>query len=80
MFFEGKKTIPRAKMVKRNDKTNTGEGGKGKKSRTVPGSTCHLLRLLRGSSLSLVGLVQTDLRGSLLDTTMIHLMWSKQAP
>jgi hypothetical protein len=50
MFFEEKKTIPLAKMVKRNDKTNTGEGGKGKKSRTVPGSTCHLLRLLRGSS------------------------------
>jgi hypothetical protein len=29
---------------------------------------------------SRVGLVQTDLRGSLLDTTMIDLMWSKQAP
>jgi hypothetical protein len=28
-------SIPRAKMVKRNDKTNTGEGGKGKKGRTV---------------------------------------------
>jgi hypothetical protein len=28
-------TIPRAKMVKRNDKMNTGEGGKGKKGRTV---------------------------------------------
>jgi hypothetical protein len=27
-----------------------------------------------------VGLVQTDLRGSLLDTTMIDLMWAKQAP
>ncbi len=27
---------------------------------------------------SLVGLVQTDLRGSLLDTTMIDLMWTKQ--
>jgi hypothetical protein len=30
--------------------------------------------------LSRVGLVQTDLRGSLLDTTMIDLMWAKQAP
>jgi hypothetical protein len=29
---------------------------------------------------SRVGLVQTDLRGILLDTTMIDLMWSKQAP
>ena len=29
---------------------------------------------------SRVGLVQTDLRGNLLDTTMIDLMWSKQAP
>ena len=29
---------------------------------------------------SRVGLVQTDLRGSLLDTTMIDLMWAKQAP
>jgi hypothetical protein len=29
---------------------------------------------------SRVGLVQTDLRGSLLDTTMIDLMWTKQAP
>ena len=27
---------------------------------------------------SRVGLVQTDLRGSLLDTTMIDLMWAKQ--
>jgi hypothetical protein len=26
------------------------------------------------------GLVQTDLRGSLLDTTMIDLMWTKQTP
>ena len=29
---------------------------------------------------SRVGLVQTDLRGRLLDTTMIDLMWAKQAP
>jgi hypothetical protein len=29
---------------------------------------------------SRVGLVQTDLRGSLLYTTMIDLMWVKQAP
>ena len=29
---------------------------------------------------SRVRLVQTDLRGSLLDTTMIDLMWAKQAP
>ncbi len=29
---------------------------------------------------SRVGLVQTDLRGILLDTTMIDLMWAKQAP
>ena len=29
---------------------------------------------------SRVGLVQTDLRGSLLDTTMIDLMWAKQTP
>ena len=29
---------------------------------------------------SRVGLVQTDLRGSLLDTTMIDLMWAKQPP
>jgi hypothetical protein len=34
VFFK-KKFHPRAKMVKRNDKTNTGEGGKGKKDRTV---------------------------------------------
>jgi hypothetical protein len=32
------------------------------------------------SFFSRVGLVQTDLRGSLLDTTMIDLMWAKQAP
>jgi len=31
-------------------------------------------------SFSRVGLVQTDLRGRLLDTTMIDLMWAKQAP
>jgi len=29
---------------------------------------------------SRVGLVQTDLRGRLLDTTMIDLMWVKQEP
>ncbi len=29
---------------------------------------------------SRVGLVQTDLYGSLLDTTMIDLMWDKQEP
>jgi hypothetical protein len=29
---------------------------------------------------SRVGLAQTDLRGSLLDTTMIDLMWAKQSP
>ena len=29
--FPKKKIIPRAKMGKRSDKTNTGEGGKGKK-------------------------------------------------
>jgi len=29
---------------------------------------------------SRVGLVQTDLRGRLLDTTMIDVMWAKQAP
>ena len=29
LFFFKKKSIPRAKMVKRNDKTNTGEGDKG---------------------------------------------------
>ena len=34
VFFK-KKFHPRAKMVKRNDKTHTGEGGKGKKGRTV---------------------------------------------
>ena len=34
-FFQKKNSIPGAKMVKRNDKTNTGEGGNGKKSMTV---------------------------------------------
>jgi hypothetical protein len=34
-FFFKKICIPRAKMVKWNDKTNTGEGGKGKKGRTT---------------------------------------------
>ncbi len=35
LFFFKKKSTPRAKMVKRNDKTNTGEGVEGKKGRTV---------------------------------------------
>jgi len=35
LFFREKNCIPHAKMVKRSDKTNTGEGGKGKKGRTV---------------------------------------------
>ena len=34
VFFK-KNSIPRVKMVKRSDKTNTGEGGKGKKGKTV---------------------------------------------
>ncbi len=34
-LFWKKKFLPRPKMVKRSDKTNTGEGGKGKKGRTV---------------------------------------------
>ncbi len=29
---------------------------------------------------SSVGLVKSDLRGSLLDTTLIHVMWVKQVP
>ncbi len=29
---------------------------------------------------SSVGLVKSDLRGSLLDTTLIDVMWAKQAP
>jgi hypothetical protein len=29
---------------------------------------------------SSVGLVKSDLRGRLLDTTLIDVMWSKQAP
>jgi hypothetical protein len=35
LFFLKQNSIPRVKMVKRSDKTNTGEGDKGKKSRTV---------------------------------------------
>jgi hypothetical protein len=34
-------SIPRVEMVKRSDKTNTGEGGKGKKSRTVSDDSAH---------------------------------------
>ncbi len=34
-FSEKKFPSLRAKMVKRSDKTNTGEGGKGKKGKTV---------------------------------------------
>jgi hypothetical protein len=42
---------------------------------TVPATSASPERFF-----SRVGLVQTDLRGSLLDTTMIDLMWVKQAP
>ena len=42
---------------------------------TVPATSASPERFF-----SRVGLVQTDLRGSLLDTTMIDLMWAKQAP
>jgi hypothetical protein len=34
-FSFKKISIPPSKMVKRSDKTNTGEGGKGKKGKTV---------------------------------------------
>ena len=42
---------------------------------TVPATSASPERFF-----SRVGLVQTDLRGRLLDTTMIDLMWAKQAP
>ena len=42
---------------------------------TVPATSASPERFF-----SRVGLVQTDLRGGLLDTTMIDLMWAKQAP
>jgi hypothetical protein len=42
---------------------------------TVPATSASPERFF-----SRVGLVQTDLHGSLLDTTMIDLMWAKQVP
>ncbi len=42
---------------------------------TVPATSASPERFF-----SRVGLVQTDLHGSLLDTTMIDLMWVKQVP
>ena len=42
---------------------------------TVPATSASPERFF-----SRVGLVQTDLCGRLLDTTMIDLMWAKQAP
>ena len=42
---------------------------------TVPASSASPERLF-----SSVGLVKSDLRGSLLDTTLIDVMWAKQAP
>ena len=42
---------------------------------TVPATSASPERFF-----SSVGLVQTDLCGSLLDTTMIDLMWVKQTP
>ena len=41
----------------------------------VPASSASPERLF-----SSVGLVKSDLRGSLLDTTLIDVMWAKQAP
>ncbi len=42
---------------------------------TVPASSSSPERLF-----SSVGIVKSDLRGSLLDTTLIDVMWVKQAP
>jgi hypothetical protein len=42
---------------------------------TVPATSASPERFF-----SRVGLVQTDLWGSLLDTTMIDLMWDKKEP
>ena len=42
---------------------------------SVPASSASPERLF-----SSVGLVKSDLRGSLLDTTLIDVMWAKQAP
>ncbi len=42
---------------------------------TVPATSASPERLF-----SSVGLVKSDLRGSLLDTTLIDVMWAKQAP
>ena len=41
----------------------------------VPASSASPERLF-----SSVGLVRSDLRGSLLDTTLIDVMWAKQVP
>jgi hypothetical protein len=49
-------------MGKRVEKSNTGEGG--------TATSASPVRLF-----SRVGLVQTDSRGRLLETTMIDLMW-----
>ena len=79
-------------MGKRPETTNTGEGGKGEKVRTTSGDAggksvssvvWDLYRLTCEGVwrfFSRVGLVQTDFHGRLLDTTMIDLMWAKQAP
>ena len=51
------------------------------RSTAWPGSTLLCLPLLRLLGLfSSVGLVKSDLRGNLLDTTLINVMWAKQAP
>ena len=42
---------------------------------TVPASSASTERLFRS-----VGLVKSDLWGRLLDTTLIDVMWAKQAP
>jgi hypothetical protein len=61
-------------MGKSNEKTNTGEGVKGERGRNVSDDESPERFFNR------VGLAQTDLWGRLLDTTMIDLMWSEQAP
>ena len=85
-FFSKTISIPRAKIVKRNDKTNTGEGVKGKKGSTVSDEAGG--KSLSDTSTS-AGVKSTVIRtsvnifeasGRLLDTTMIDLMWAKQAP
>jgi|Laugrefbdmm110sn_1035136.scaffolds.fasta_scaffold54980_2 hypothetical protein len=79
-YGEGVQTVDRVRKTKVGQNVHQGDSSSVHASPTGAQLYTNDTDLLMWWKQHCVGLVQTDLRGSLLDTTMIDLMWAKQAP